>query len=57
MDLKSAWALLDQCVDKLLVMRDRMTVYTGTVYPNIETVYEIAPGMKTAVDELLYPPE
>jgi hypothetical protein len=55
MDLKIALSLLEQCVGKMLVTRDQKMVDTGATYPSFETIYEIAPGMTTVLDELLYP--
>jgi hypothetical protein len=49
-------AALDRCVSKDLATRSHEWVATGGVTHKIEeTTYQIAPGMKVALDELLYP--
>lgn len=56
MNAEQMRAALDRCIAKDLATRSHEWVPTGGVTHKIEeTTYQIAPGMKAALDELLYP--
>jgi hypothetical protein len=47
---------LNHCATKDLVTIDRVMTNIGALYPAVDETYEIAPGMKNVLMELLYPP-
>jgi hypothetical protein len=52
-DLKGCLTL---CVEKSLVTRKQGENRSGGAYPVYDEIYTIAPGLKAALDELLYAP-
>ncbi len=54
MTAQKALECLDRCLSLDLVKRDLIMKDIGAVYPSPETSFQIAPGMKAALSELLY---
>jgi hypothetical protein len=55
-DASTTHSLLNLCLVKDLVTCHKTYTSTGALYPAIDEIYQIAPGMKAALDELLYAP-